>query len=563
MTNTPLSQLIKIIPEYDPYADCEGYYFDEVRAQQAIDWIEHCCTLTKGRQFFGKPFLLEPWQKAIVANVFGWYGDDDGMRRYREILIYVPRKNGKTELLAAINNYVMFCDGEHGAEIYTAASTEDQAKIVWAVSKKMIENKAILRDNCKLYTKSITHDLSDSFYKFIPANAGATHGANAHCITVDELHVCTEDHIEVLETSQGARMQPLFFYTTTADFDRPSICNKTRERAIKVREGDLKDPNFLPVIYEATKDDDWHSEETWKKSNPNYGVSLNPKEFKRAYDKACNEASSENTFKRLRLNLKTEQSERWIELKLWDLCGKHHPNRLKEGTPFRGRPDDLESMRDKVCYAGLDLSSTIDTSSLVLIFPEDDFKIISYFWIPEDGAVKKEKTDKVPYLQWSNEGLINMTPGNRIDYQFIKQTLLEVCEVVNMKEIGFDPYNATEMSIDLTENHGLPMKMVRQGFVTMNEPCKKLEAEMAKGLIDHGGNPVLRTHAANVMIRTDPTGSIKIDKEKSSEKVDGMAALIDAVACHIADFDEANPYNEHGILSLGDDDDDTWGGWND
>ena len=563
MSDLKLTDIIKLLPDYDPYDDCEGYYFDEVKANAAIFWIENCCTLTKGRQFFGKPFILEPWQKAIVANVFGWYSNDDDMRRYREILIYVPRKNGKTELMAAMNNYIMFCDNEHGAEIYTAASTETQAKIVWEVSKKMIQNKSILRDNCKLYTKSITHDMTDSFYKYIPANAAALHGANAHCIVVDELHVCTEDMIEVLSTSQGARMQPLFFYTTTADFDRPSICNKTLDRAIKIREGDLKDPNFLPAVYQATKEDDWHSEETWKKSNPNYGVSLNPKEFQRAYEKACAESSAENTFKRLRLNLKTEQSERWIDLKLWDLCGKNHPNRLKEGRVFRGHPDDLESMAGKVCYAGLDLSSTIDTSSLVLIFPEDDMKIISYFWIPEDSAAAKEKTDKVPYLQWSADGWVELTPGNRIDYAFIRQKIIDVCEIVDMKEIGFDPYNATQLSIDLTENFGLPMKMVRQGFVTMNEPCKKLEADMAKGEIDHGGNPVLRTHAANVMVRKDPTGSIKIDKEKSSEKVDGMAALIDAEACYIADFDEINPYNEHGILSLGGDDDDEWGGWSD
>jgi phage terminase large subunit-like protein len=558
--NLPLTEIIKLIPGFDPYADCEGYYFDEDRARSAIRWIEGCCTLTKGKQFAGKPFLLRLWQKAVVANIFGWLSEDDGSRRFKEILIYVPRKNGKTELMAAMNNLVLFCDQEEGAEIYSAASTEDQAKIVFNVSEKMIRNNELLMDNCKIYQKSIVHDLTGSFYKPTVASASSTHGYNAHCVVVDELHACLESVVEVLETSQGARWQPLFFYTTTADFDRPSsICNKTHARACKVRDGILKDPNFLPVIYEATKEDDWHSEETWKKANPNYGVSLNIKEFKRAYHKACNEVSTENTFKKLRLNMKTEQSERWIDMLLWDLCGK---NKVR-AVDFRGHPVDIERFRGRPCIGGLDLSSTIDTSSLVLMFPEDGFQIISFFWIPEVNADTKEKTDKVPYRQWANEGWIKLTPGNRIDYAFIKQQIIDVCEIVDMKQLGFDPWNATQLSIDLTENHGIPMKMVRQGFVTMNEACKKMEADMAKGIIDHGGNPILRSHASNVMVKKDPSGSIKIDKEKSSEKVDGMVALADAYACHIADLDDSSVYNSHGILSLGGDDDNDYSNWED
>lgn len=545
----PLKELIKTLPGYDPYKNSEGYYFNEELAREAIDWIELFCTFTKGKEWAKKPLLLEPWQKAVVANTFGWLSEEDGSRRYREIFIYVPRKNGKTELMGAMNLLVMFTDQEEGAEIYSAAADEKQASIVWNVSRQMIANNEILNDNSVTYKKSITHDLTNSFYKFVTADAGSKHGFNGHCVTVDELHAADEELVDVLETSQGSRWQPLFFYTTTADFDRPSICNKTHARACKVRDGDIIDPAFLPVVYEATKDDDWRSPETWRKANPNYGVSLKEKYFLRKFQKACDEPSFENTFKRLHLNMKTEQAQRWIQLDLWDKCG----------TPF---DMDLEKFRDKRCYAGLDLASTIDTACLLLMFPDDGFKVIPFFWIPEDSATAKEKTDKVPYKLWERQGFLEFTPGNRIDYAYIQKKIIDVCQIVDMQEIGYDPYNATQLSIHLSEQEGLPMKMVRQGFLTMNEPCKRIEMDMAKGVLNHGGHPVLRSHASNVSVKEDPAGCIKIDKIKSSDKVDGMSALADAYACYLAELDDESVYNSHGILSLGgDEDDESWDGW--
>ena len=240
--------------------------------------------------------------------------------------------------------------------------------------------------------------------------------------------------------------------------------------------------------------------------------------------------------------MKTEQSRRWIKLELWDKCGE----------PF---DRDIENFRGKRCYAGLDLASTIDTACLCLIFPDDGFKIIPYFWIPKDTAEEKEKKDKVPYRQWEKEGFIKLTPGNRIDYAFIKKQIIDICEVVDMVEIGYDTWNATQISIQLTEEEGLPMSSVVQGFKSQSEPCKRIEADMAKGILNHGGNPILRSHASNVSVKEDPTGNIKIDKLKSSEKVDGMAALADAYACWLANDEQESVYNDHGIKSLGSEDD--------
>lgn len=549
--NDPLEVIIKSLPKYDPYEDSEGYYFDPVRAQAAIDWIEYTCTFTAG-ECAGRPFKLEWWQKALVALVFGWYSVKRNIRRYREILIYVPRKNGKTELMAAINNYILFVDGEPAAQIYSVAAAYKQAAIVWETSKLMIKNSPLLLDNCFCYTKTITHDATNSFYMPFTAEEKTAHGLNAHSVTVDELHACDEKTVVVMETSQGARVQPLFWYTTTADFDRPeSICNKTHVRAKKIRDGHMKDPAFLPAIFEAEKEDDWHSVDTWKKANPNYGISIQIDIFMRDYNKACNEPSFENTFKRLRLNMKTEQSRRWIELGLWDKCAE----------PF---DRDLENFRGARCYGGLDLASTTDTACFLLMFPDLGFKIIPFFFIPEATATEKSKTDRVPYRQWEKDGLITLTPGIRIDFAFIKAKIIEVCDIVDMVALGFDPYAAVQLSLDLTENHDIPMMKVRQGYITMNEPCKRIETDMATGILSHGGNPIMREHAANVSVREDPAGNIKIDKEKSFQKVDGMSALADAYACYLASDDDDSVYNERGMLSFGvDDGDDSWKKWAD
>ena len=407
----------------------------------------------------------------------------------------------------------------------------------------MTEASEKMTDNCQPYTKSIVHPITGSFYKFIPANPKGTHGANASSITVDELHVCDEDHIEVLESSQGARFQPLFWFTTTADFDRPSICNKIYDRACSIRDGESKDPNFLPVIYEATKDDDWQSEDTWRKANPNYGVSLNVKKFKRDFNKAIGPGGRVNTFKRLRLNMRTEQSERWIDIDLWDKCGK---NKVRDDG-FRGHPDDLAAMEDKVCIAGLDLSTTTDITALELLFPEDGNKVISFFWMPKTGYEEKEKSDKVPYKEWADGGWLTMTPGNRIDHDFIEKQIIEILKTVKLKVLGFDRWGAADISLRLSENEGVPMAGVGQGYKTMSPACDRLEADMATGNMDHGGNPVLRWMALNVMIKINEAGFIKIDKDKSGQKVDGMAALADCYACLIADAEEESPYENRGF----------------
>lgn len=549
-----ITETIRLLPKYDPYANCEGYYFDEYKAKFAVAWIQHYCTMTKGRKFAGKPLVLGWWQIAIVGNLFGWYSEETDLRRYREVLIYVPRKNGKTELMAAIALLLLMIDGEPGAEMYCVASTEKQAKVLFETSKIMVKQKPALDQRLSTFKNSLSFEKTNSFFQPLPAEPDGHHGKNVHIGIVDELHVASEDLVRVLETGTGSREEPIMFYTTTADFDNPSsICNKVHARAKGVCDGSNPDQTMLPAVFELEAGDDWQDPENWKKANPNLGVSIQEDYFIRMCERAKIEKSFLVEFKRLNLNMVVSQSNRWIDMELWDKCKGE--NNLGDIHNFRGHPDDLEKFKGRPCIAGLDLSSTIDTSALVLIFPEDGMKIICFFWIPEDTAEEKEKTDKVPYKQWADDGYVTMTPGNCIDYSFIRQQVLDVYNVVDLKTLGFDKWNATQLSIDLAENEGIPMKQVIQGYVTMNEACKAIEVDMMKGDMCHGGNPILRWMAKNVMVRSDPTGSIKIDKERSSEKVDGMAALANCYAVHVASIDDTSIYEKRGMLSLGGDDD--------
>ena len=312
--------VIGLVPGYDPQATAGDCWFDEEAADKVVGFFADCLVHVKG-EFAGRPFLLEPWQQAIVANLFGWKRPD-GTRRYREAFIFVPRKNGKSILAAGICIYMLFCDGEWGAEIYCAAAERDQAALVFDVAKQMVNHEPVLRDACRIYTKAITIESMGSTFKAISADASTKHGYNAHCAVIDELHAQkNRELVDVLITSTGARRQPLIVHITTSDFERPSICNEKHDYASKVRDGIIEDRAFLPVIYEAGRDDDWTNPEVWAAVNPNYGVSISKEYLAHECQRAQEAPTYENTFKRLHLNIRTEQDVRWISMERWERCG--------------------------------------------------------------------------------------------------------------------------------------------------------------------------------------------------------------------------------------------------
>jgi len=345
------------------------YYFDEQAAQKAIGFIETFITHTKG-ELAMKPLKLEDWQKEIVSNLFGWKNSKTQLRKYRTCFIEVPRKNGKSTLCAAIGLYMLFADSERGSEVYSAAGDRAQAGIVFEIAKQMILNNPELTSRSKVFRNSITNESKGNFYQAISSDSKTKHGFNANCIIFDELHTQpNRDLWDTLLTSTGSRRQPLCIAITTAGYDRQSICYEIYDYAKKVQSGAIEDESFLSVIYEADEEDDLTSEETWKKANPNYEISLRKEYMQRESQRAVDVPSYQNTFKRLMLNIWTDSQTAWIGNKEWELC--------------KGEID-LKKLKGKECWAGLDLASTRDISALVLIFKEDDvFQIVPFFFIPD------------------------------------------------------------------------------------------------------------------------------------------------------------------------------------
>jgi len=401
----------------------------------------------------------------------------------------------------------------------------------------MIAREPELANRCRTYRtfKSIEFG-SGSFYRALSADAETKHGYNSHFVAVDELHAQpNRDLVDVLRTSTGTRRQPMIVYITTAGFDHNSICYEIYDHACKVRDGILCDPSFLPVIYEASPDDDWTKESTWRKANPNLGVSVSLDYLRRECQRAQDTPSYENTFKRLHLNLWTEQDVRWLPMERWDSC-----------TGNVGH-DDLHGM---ACFGGLDLSTTTDTSAFVLYFPEVH-ACLRWGWIPGDRAHEREKRDRVPYVTWCNQGLLEMTPGNVIDYEIVRARVNEICSTFNVQGIAYDRWNATQIVTQL-EGDGIRMVQFGQGFASMSAPAKELERLVVSGELQHGGDPVLRWMAANAAAETDAAGNVKPSKKRSRDRIDGIVALIEAIGlAGVEPVQGASVYEIRGVLTVG------------
>ncbi len=508
---------------------------DKAKADEAVEFIENLKHSVG--QWAGKPFKLARWQKKIIRKIFGTI-NKDGKRQYRTVYLEVPRKNGKTELSAAIALYLLFFDNEPGAQVYSAAGDHDQAQLVFNAATPMVHSSKHLSKRGRVIdsTKRIIVQETNSFYRAISAESKTKHGFNASGVIFDELHVQpNRDLWDVLTTSGGTREQPLTVAITTAGFDRNSICWEQHDYAKKIIDGVIKDPTFYGKIYAAGENDDWTDEKVWKKANPALGDFRSLEEMRALYNKAKNVPALQNTFKRLYLNIWTSQETRWLELEKWD-ASKGYVGKKK--------------LAGKLCYCGLDLSTTTDISAFVMMFPvKGNYKILPLFFIPSDNIQERVKRDRVPYDVWVEQGFIIATPGNVIDYKFIEDTIYQYAEKYEIEVIAYDPYNATMITQRLADN-GLQMVDVRQGIASMSAPSKQLEALILQKKIHHGGNPVLRWMFDNIMMKQDAYGNLKPDKEKSTEKIDGIIALILAISQAMLDEDSRSVYEDRGALLI-------------
>ena len=503
----------------------------------SVQWFPKAMKHIKG-PLSGKPFELSDWQADVNRTIFGWKRPD-GTRRYRVVFIAVPRKNGKTTWMAGNSNYVLFSDGEGGAECYCAASDKDQASLVFDLSASMIRKQPPLKSVCNIIDSKKRIVYGDSFLRAIPANEIGSHGFNSHYINGDELHAWPGRQLyDVLHTSTGARSQPLETYITTAGYDRESICYEVYSYAKQVRDGVISDTSFLPVLYEAEEDDDFTDPEIWKKANPNLGISISYEYIEHECKKAIKSAAYENTFRRLHLNQWTQQESRWLQMTHWDKC---------ESTA-----GEIESGAE--VYGGLDLSSNVDvTAWLIAQRVDTGFRLQGHYFIPEGRMREAEKRDRVPYSKWVEAGWVTATPGDAVDYDYVHRRILKDAERYNFGAVAYDPWNAEPTRIFL-ENHGLTMIKMIQGMRSLSSPCKELERCVIEGQLDHGGDPVLRWMANNVQVKSDDNGNIRPVKPShagSAKRIDGIVAAAMSIGAAILQEPKARSiYETPGMLTL-------------
>ena len=496
----------------------ERFYFDEKSAVIAVAFFERLLHHSKG-EWAGQPFKLEPWQRDMVRAVFGWKRTSDDTRRYRKVYLEIPRKNGKSTIAAGFALFLLFADGEPGAEVYSAAADKEQASIVFNEAKAMTSDSQQLADMAHVYKSSITVEGTRSFYRVLSADAFTKHGLNAHGVVIDELHAQpNRDLFDVLWTSQGARRQPLFVMITTAGYDRESVCWEQHEYARKIKDGVIDDPEWYVAIYAADEKDDWRDPAVWAKANPNMGITVKVDYLQSEAARAEQVPAYQNTFRRLHLNQWTQQATKWLDLFAWDACSG---------------PIDLQLLAGAKCYGGLDLASSSDIAAFVLCFPSEPgeaehYTFVPHFWIPKDNMVQRALKDRVPYDAWCRDGLMTATEGNVIDFDVIVRDIEAAGELYEISEIAFDRWGAFQVSNKLT-GAGFTMAGFGQGFISMSTPTKDLLRLVLARQISHGGNPVLRWMADNIVVDMDAAGNVKPNKQKSREKIDGMVASIMAL----------------------------------
>lgn len=503
--------------QYLELVETDRWRFDEHKADRICRWMESL-KLWEG-EWAGHRMTLLPWQRRTVRDIFGWVDRKTGLRRFRYVYIEVPRKNGKTTFNAPIAAYCMMADNEPGAQVYSAAGDKEQASIIFKSCHNMLQAQSTLWKKIRPIEseRTIIYPKKNSVFTALSRIADAKHGTNPHCVIYDELHVVKDKGLyRALDSGMGARRQPLMIMLTTAGYDRTTLCWEMHEYARKILCDELDDDRWYPVIYAADEADDWTDEATWAKANPSWEVTINPEHMRQSCKMAVNQPSEQNEFKRLRLNIWTNQSERWLDMDRWDIC----------------KSEPTEPLDGRTCYGGLDLSSTIDLSSLALVFPNEDgtYDVIWRTWTPEATIAERARRDSVEYDAWVRQGWLSTTPGERLDYRYIRDDIKALAEKYNIEEIAYDPWGASHLASELEEEDGITMVQCRQGFISLSTPAKELEALVQTGNLHHQGDPVARWCANNIAIVRDDADNIKPTKSKSSGRIDCIAALVTAMS---------------------------------
>ena len=500
------------------------YVFATTLAERVCRFVEHLPHI-KGK-WAGKPIVMEPWQVFILSTVFGWVRED-GSRRFRVVYTEVPRKNAKSTISSGVGLYLLAADEEGGAEVYSAATTRDQARIVWNDAKCMVDRTEGLRRRFGVSTgaHSIYVEDTASLFKALSRDQGGNlDGLNVHGAIIDELHAHkTREIYDVVETATGARTQPLIWNITTAGFNRAGICYELRGYAAGVLSGAAPDEEFFGIIY--TVDDEDLKDvgrlltdpTLWAKANPNWGISVSPDDIARKARKASRVSSAQNNFLTKHLNVWVNAGTSWMNMQRWEECAN--------------RDLRLEDFAGEQCVAGLDLSSKKDIAALVYLFNRDGkLHILGRYYLPEAAV---EDSTNSQYAGWVEDGLLTVTPGNVLDYGQIEDDLHADSSQMEITEVGYDPFQATQMASRL-DQAGFSMVEVRPTVPNFSEPMKELEALVLQGAIVHDGSPILTWMISNVVAHVDAKDNIYPRKSRPDAKIDGVVALLMALNRHIA-----------------------------
>jgi phage terminase large subunit-like protein len=525
-----------------PGAPEDQYLFDPKRANRVIKFIETYCTLPSGTKFrkAGQPFKLEPWQKQIITELFGtvrWSEDEQAyIRQFDDAWIEIARKNGKSTLLAAVALYLTGWDGEIGAQVFSVAKDKEQAGMVFKAAVTMIANNAILKRELKVYSasKTIVHERTGSNYKIISADANSALGTNPSAVIFDEVvSQPNRDLWDAMRTGMGARSQPLFLAITTAGYKSARFCLQEHEANVKLLENRQNptryyenEPTKFLFMRNTPDGADWEDPEVWKYANPNIGVTVSIDFFQNKAREAKSRPAAQNAFRAFYLNQWVAQESRWIDLAAWD--------RSTESVGLINKELLEVKMSGRDCYVGVDLASKQDLASYCLLFPgtpddpdEPGYTVISRSWVPE-AAIERRDKYQAELQMWVEEGWLYKTDGRGTDYEEIQQKLLQDCAKFNVLGVGTDPWNAQQLMQNVEAEANVEVVQVKQYSAALNEPTLLLEALVDTQKLYHCYNPVLRWNIENVQLKQDSAG-VRIDKQKSAEKIDAVAALINAL----------------------------------
>jgi len=521
-------------------------YYDEKGVERVIQ-IFRLLKHTSG-EYYGKRFQLLPWQIFVLSWIFGWKYKESGYRVTRKAYVEVAKKNGKSELAGAIGLYGAFFDGEMGAECYSAANKYDQATICWNAGKVMatqfMQESKKFASICKVYDSITTRGLKnvqgESSFKPIAADSKTLDGVRPHFAIIDEYHEAKDDSIlRNLASGMVNRTQPLLFIITTAGFNINGPCHQYRKVVNDIVSGKKEDKSTFGLIFTANKDDDWNDERTWQKANPSIGTTPSWDGLKTEYTKALNEGqSAEINFKTKNLNIWVRQSKTWITDKIWMQGNKTESEEVLMGSE---------------CYAAVDLSTKWDLTCFGLLFPptpeRDSFIFKAKYYCPQEGATFRAKKDGVPYLDWAKDKYLYLTEGNVTDFNAVQLDIQEAMQNYSVQKVYYDPWQSTQFASELFAD-GVPMEQFRQTVVNYNEPIREMEALISKGQIWHGGDPVLRWMAGNITLKTNHTGLVMFDKDKSQEKIDGMVVLAMCYAAYMDSKKGQRPFDAESVISF-------------